>query len=157
MTGLGAGDRLKRQRQFDGMHVAAAAHPCDQHNCDYGDRPYGGLVVIERSVGERTRGRTLNPPSSQCQPGNKESGGGPTDYRTALEGTQLLRQADLFDRAEDCERAFSAAGDPEARAVLKILRDMWIALANESSGLSQASLAKEVAAVEELQSALVGK
>jgi hypothetical protein len=74
-----------------------------------------------------------------------------------LEGIQLHRQADLFDRAEDCERAFGAAGDPEAKAALKILRDMWIALANESSGLSEASLAKEVAAIEELQSAFGGK
>jgi hypothetical protein len=74
-----------------------------------------------------------------------------------LEGTQLQRQADLFDRAEDCERAFSAAGDPEAKAALKILRDMWIALANESSGLSEDNLAREVAAIEELQSALASK
>jgi hypothetical protein len=109
------------------------------------------------SGGERTLGWTLNPSSSQRKLGNKESGGGPTRHRRALEGTQLLRQADLFDRAEDCERAFSAAGDPEAKAALKILRDMWIALANESSGLSEASLAKEVAAIEELQSALVGE
>ena len=69
----------------------------------------------------------------------------------------MLRQAYLFDKAESCERAFSATGDPEAKAALKILRDMWIALANESSGLSEDSLAREVAAIEELQSALAAK
>ena len=69
----------------------------------------------------------------------------------------MLRQADLFDRAEGCERAFGAEHDPDAKAALKILRDMWIALANESSGLSEVSLAKEVAAIEELQSAVAGK
>ncbi len=68
----------------------------------------------------------------------------------------MLQQADLFDRAKDCERALNAAGDPEKKIAFRILRDMWIALANESSGLSEVDLARQVAAIEELQSTLAG-
>jgi hypothetical protein len=63
----------------------------------------------------------------------------------------MLRQADLFKRATDCERAFSAEVDPFRKNAFKILRDMWIALANESLGLSEPDLVREVAAIEELQ------
>ncbi|HEY6259248.1 MAG TPA: hypothetical protein VIY51_26010 [Xanthobacteraceae bacterium] len=69
----------------------------------------------------------------------------------------MLRQADLFNRAQDCERALDAALDPQKKIALKILRDMWIALANESSGLSELDLAKQVAAIEELQSTVAGR
>jgi hypothetical protein len=65
-------------------------------------------------------------------------------------------QADLLKRAEDCERAFHVTSDPREKNALKILRDMWIALANESSSLTTLELAKQVAAIEELQAAVTG-
>jgi hypothetical protein len=68
----------------------------------------------------------------------------------------VLGQADLFKRAEDCERAFNATHDPREKIALKILRDMWIALAKESPSLCTVDLAKEVAAIEEVQAAVMG-
>lgn len=67
----------------------------------------------------------------------------------------MSRQANLFDRAADCQRAFDLASTPVDKSTFKILRDMWTALANESLSLSQDRLAKEIAAIEELQSKVV--
>ena len=64
----------------------------------------------------------------------------------------MSRQADLLQRAADCQRAIGKALDPREAVALGILRDMWTALARESSGLSGSSLAMEIAAIEELQS-----
>ena len=59
----------------------------------------------------------------------------------------MLEQDDLLKRAEDCERALHAAHDPREKNSFKILRDMWIALAKESSSLSSMDLAKQVVEV----------
>jgi hypothetical protein len=64
----------------------------------------------------------------------------------------MSRQAELLQRAADCQRAIDKALDPREAIALGILRDMWTALARESSGLSRSSLAMEIAAIEELQS-----
>jgi len=67
-----------------------------------------------------------------------------------------MSQGDLFDRAADCQRAFDLASNPEEKCTLKVLRDLWTALANESLVLSHDQLAKEIAAIEDLQSKIVG-
>ena len=68
----------------------------------------------------------------------------------------MSRQADLFDRATDCQRRFDHASSPEEKGTFKVLRDLWTALANESVVLSPDHLAKEIAAIEELQSKVLG-
>ncbi|HLH97155.1 MAG TPA: hypothetical protein VKW08_18750 [Xanthobacteraceae bacterium] len=66
----------------------------------------------------------------------------------------MTRQSELFDRAADCERLMSVASDPARRGVLKQLRDMWIALANESEVNPLRDLAKEIAAMDNIQASL---
>jgi len=68
----------------------------------------------------------------------------------------MSRQAELFDKAADCERAMNVASDPWQQVTFKLLRDMWIALANESLSMSKLQLANEIAAIEEIQSAATG-
>jgi hypothetical protein len=65
----------------------------------------------------------------------------------------MSRQAELFRRACDCERLLTRLGlSPEARHVLKQLRDFWIALANESElGIvPDKSIDREIAAMEKI-------
>ena len=68
----------------------------------------------------------------------------------------MSRQAGLFDKAADCERAMNAASDPWQKVSFKLLRDMWIALANESLSMTKPQLANEIAAIEEIQAAATG-
>ena len=68
----------------------------------------------------------------------------------------MSRQAELFDKAADCERAMNVAADPGQKVTFKLLRDMWIALANESVSMSTPQLVNEIAAIEEIQSAATG-
>jgi len=46
------------------------------------------------------------------------------------------------------------ASDPVKKQTFKQLRDMWIALANESTWMSVRALAKEITTIEEIQTAL---
>lgn len=57
----------------------------------------------------------------------------------------MSRQADLFDKAVDCQRAFDLASSPAEKSTFRILRDMWTALANESLSLSHDHLTREIA------------
>ena len=68
----------------------------------------------------------------------------------------MSRQAELFDKAADCERAMNVASDPWQKVTFKLLRDMWIALANESPSMTKPQLTNEIAAIEEIQSAATG-
>ena len=68
----------------------------------------------------------------------------------------MSRQADLFDRAADCQRRFDHESSLEEKGTFKVLRDLWTALANESVVLSPDHLAKEIAAIEDLQSKVLG-
>jgi hypothetical protein len=68
----------------------------------------------------------------------------------------MSRQAELFDKAAGCERAMNMASDPWQKVTFKLLRDMWIALANESLSMSTPQLVNEIAAIEEIQSAATG-
>ena len=63
----------------------------------------------------------------------------------------MSRQSDLFDRAAECQQALELATNPEQKIALKLLRDMWTALANEYPALRPDQVAKEIAAIEELQ------
>ncbi len=67
-----------------------------------------------------------------------------------------LTQADLFERAAMCESASQNAVDEEQRLSLQKLRDLWIALANESPNMSEARVANEIAAIERIHAAAFG-
>jgi hypothetical protein len=62
----------------------------------------------------------------------------------------MSRQADLFERAALCERASQGAAEPEQQLVLRLLRDLWIGAANESPSMTDAQVAREIAAIEKL-------
>jgi hypothetical protein len=67
----------------------------------------------------------------------------------------MISQADLFDRATSYEGLARAEGDETRKKVWLLLRDMWIALANESATISEEKLAMEVAeAVEQIHQTL---
>ena len=55
-------------------------------------------------------------------------------YSGATEATMSRR--DPWEKAADCERAIQAAADPQQKTILKNLRYLWIALANESHCMS---------------------
>jgi hypothetical protein len=62
----------------------------------------------------------------------------------------LLSQADIFERAEQCERASQAAADSQRKVMLELLRDMWIALANETPFLPEAVIEEQVRIIERI-------
>jgi len=64
-------------------------------------------------------------------------------------------QADLFDRAAECERLMDRASDPIKKETWKRFRNMWIALANESACVPADHLAQKVADIEKLLVGLV--
>jgi hypothetical protein len=68
----------------------------------------------------------------------------------------MPRQSELFDRAAECERLMSRVSDPVKKATLEQLRNLWIALANESPSFTRQVLAREIAAIERIQSSLGG-
>jgi uncharacterized protein with PhoU and TrkA domain len=65
-----------------------------------------------------------------------------------------MPQAELFDRAAQCDRLMTSASDSVTRNAFKILRDLWITLANESLLMTHELLAEEVAALEKIQASL---
>jgi hypothetical protein len=69
----------------------------------------------------------------------------------------MSRQAELFDKAADCERGMNTVSDPWQKVTFRLLRDMWIALANESVSMTKPQLANEIAAIEEIQRAATGR
>ena len=48
-----------------------------------------------------------------------------------------------WEKAADCERALQAASDPQQKKILKNLRYLWIALANECDVMSADEFAHE--------------
>jgi hypothetical protein len=56
---------------------------------------------------------------------------------------------DPWERASACAQAAEAAIDQE-RSVFTNLRDLWIALANETSFMSEEQRAKEIEAIDRL-------
>ena len=64
----------------------------------------------------------------------------------------MSEQSKLFDRAAQCARLMNLSFDPVDKQTLRQLRDMWIALANESTNMSAQELAKEIISIEAIQS-----
>ena len=64
----------------------------------------------------------------------------------------MSRQLELFSRAAECERRREMASDRKTKVIFTRLRDAWIVLANQSSGLARSAIAKDIAALEEIQS-----
>jgi hypothetical protein len=60
----------------------------------------------------------------------------------------------LTDKVAECERLMNLSADPRERAKLKVLRDIWKVLSDESVSLSPRQVTKQIAAIEELDSAL---
>jgi hypothetical protein len=60
-------------------------------------------------------------------------------------------QADLFERAAECERLMNLAADSRKQLALRLARDMWIALGNASVNMSHEILSKEIAVLEAIQ------
>jgi len=54
---------------------------------------------------------------------------------------------DPWEKAADCERALDAAADPDRHAMLERVRDLWIALGNEQSLMTDEELAEGVQAI----------
>jgi hypothetical protein len=61
----------------------------------------------------------------------------------------VLHQSDIFERAAECERAIQTA-DPQRKVVLGMLREMWIAIGNESPYLSPSMLDKQIGTLEQI-------
>ena len=75
---------------------------------------------------------------------------GTMKFREAV-GLELLRaNAEIFERAAACERASQSALDPQRKVTLALLREMWIALANELPYLCEATIREHVLAVEKI-------
>jgi len=69
----------------------------------------------------------------------------------------MSEQSKLFDRAAQCARLMNLSADPVNKQTLKQLRDMWIALANESRSMSAQELAKQITSIEAIQSGVETK
>jgi hypothetical protein len=59
---------------------------------------------------------------------------------------------DPWEEAAECERSLQAEVDPERQEILEKLRDLWIALGNESSWMTDPEFAKEIEAIAHVQS-----
>ena len=68
-------------------------------------------------------------------------------------GVVMSSRSGLFRRAIECERLMNLSSNPAKKQIFKQLRDMWIALADESRSLSRRAIAEGIAAIEEIQSA----
>jgi hypothetical protein len=67
----------------------------------------------------------------------------------------MSRQAEIFDRAAECDRLMNRETDEVKRTALRLVKEMWIALANESVGMPSAVLTREIAAIDEIQNGLL--
>ncbi len=69
----------------------------------------------------------------------------------------MFHQSDIWDRAAGCDCASRSHSDLQRRAALELLRDMWIAVANELPYLTPRELAAQVEIVEGIGSCLCGR
>jgi hypothetical protein len=58
-----------------------------------------------------------------------------------------MRTIDPWEEAAECERSLEAEANPERRVVLEKLRDLWIALGNDTSWILDEEFAKELEAI----------
>ena len=64
----------------------------------------------------------------------------------------MTTQAELFDKAQECEEMALRTSEPQTVAAYAKVRDMWIKLANSSSSMTPDVLAFEIANITDLQS-----
>jgi hypothetical protein len=67
----------------------------------------------------------------------------------------MSRQSELFDRAAECGRWMQLTSDPDMQSVIRLLRDLWMALGNECEFMSERELVTRISAIEEIQSSIV--
>jgi hypothetical protein len=63
----------------------------------------------------------------------------------------MTLREDMLKRAEQCERLMDREADNARKIVFRIIRDIWIALANERTSMSPEELAQEVADIAQIQ------
>ncbi len=69
----------------------------------------------------------------------------------------MLQQSDIWDRAAQCDHESRSHSDLQRRAALELLRDMWIAVANELPYLTPRELAAQMEIVEGIRDCLCGR
>ena len=57
---------------------------------------------------------------------------------------QLVSPVEPWEKAADCARAIAATNEPNKREILATIRNLWMGLAEQSSFLSDAELAKQI-------------
>jgi hypothetical protein len=67
----------------------------------------------------------------------------------------MSRQSELFDRAAECGRWMQATSDPDRQWIIRLLRDLWIALGNDCEFMSEREPVIQISAIEEIQSSIV--
>ncbi len=68
----------------------------------------------------------------------------------------MSSRAGLLERAAQCEQQMNRETDEVRKAVFRLIRDMWVALANERSSMTATELARQIAAVETIQAGFGG-
>ena len=69
----------------------------------------------------------------------------------------MSRQSKMFDCATHCEWLMELSSDLGQKETFRQLRDMWITLAKESTGVSVQELAEAFISIEAIQSGLKTK
>jgi hypothetical protein len=63
----------------------------------------------------------------------------------------MTSQSNLLERAAEWDGLMKREPDEVKKTIFRLLRDMWITLANESALMSEKTLAQEVAAISEIE------
>jgi hypothetical protein len=63
----------------------------------------------------------------------------------------MTSREDLLKRAAECRRLMDRETDHLRKAVFGLIRDMWIALANERASMNPGEVAQQVAAIARIQ------
>jgi hypothetical protein len=63
----------------------------------------------------------------------------------------MTSQSNPLDRAAEWDGLMRQEPDEVKKTIFRLLRDMWVALANESGLMSAETLAQEVAAISEIE------
>ena len=79
------------------------------------------------------------------------------DTRTRLGRRQSggMSQVEPWEKAAECARAIAATNEPMRREILTNIRNLWIALAEQLSFLSDAALAEQIEAIGRIHADLV--
>jgi hypothetical protein len=63
----------------------------------------------------------------------------------------MSSQVDLSNKAGECERLMNLEADEVKKLALRLLREIWIALANESATMDPKEVARQIAYIEKIQ------